>query len=94
MSQTDGMFGALILRERTMRRWSVRDLAAASGVSLHAISRAERGLSDPCLSVALKLAGALGIDLSCLARQETCLNCYWNPPAGFTCNECGRGEPL
>jgi transcriptional regulator with XRE-family HTH domain len=59
-------FGTLVLRARRMRGWTLRDLAAASGVGLNSCSRIERGM-ETYLSSALKLAGTLGINLGALA---------------------------
>jgi transcriptional regulator with XRE-family HTH domain len=86
-------FGALILRGRQARRLSVRDLAAASGVAVNVVSRAERGLADIRLSNALRIAAALGISLDGLADPVPCQRCGGVPPAGFACLDCGRGEP-
>lgn len=63
-------FGALILSARVARGWSIRDLSAHSGVGLNTCSTAERGRNDPRFTSALKLAAALGIDLSALVQPN------------------------
>jgi transcriptional regulator with XRE-family HTH domain len=49
---------------RTKRGWSLRELAAESGVHHMSLYRLESGKLDPQLSTLLKLCRALGITLN------------------------------
>jgi transcriptional regulator with XRE-family HTH domain len=49
---------------RTKRGWSLRELAAESGVHHMSLYRLESGKLDPQLSTLLKLCDALGITLN------------------------------
>jgi transcriptional regulator with XRE-family HTH domain len=63
--------GGRIRTERERRRWSLADLAAASGVSRAMINRVERGESSPTATVLGKLSAAFRISVSTLlARAE------------------------
>lgn len=50
--------------------WTLQQLAAASGVSPSMISQIERGLANPTLAVAYRLANALGLSLSDLVGSS------------------------
>lgn len=56
--RTLAQYGALLRYARQMRGWSLRDLAARSGVSAATISRAERG-HDFQVSVLIRLMDTL-----------------------------------
>jgi transcriptional regulator with XRE-family HTH domain len=58
----------MIEKRRTMREWrdrralSLRELAAASGVSYREVWRLEKGLHPPRPSTRRKIAAALGVE--------------------------------
>ncbi len=85
------VFGTRILRERQSRGWSTRDLASKSGVGISTISRIENARGDTWLSVAIRLAVALGIPFGDLVSTPVCGQCDGHPPPGFICATCGRG---
>lgn len=55
---------------RKQNRLSLEALAAQVGVTKSYLSKVERGLSDPSISTALKLAHALDVDVSRLFSDE------------------------
>ncbi|MEV7782520.1 XRE family transcriptional regulator [Kitasatospora sp. NPDC088351] len=55
---------------RKQNRLSLEALAARVGVTKSYLSKVERGLSDPSISTALKLAHALNVDVSRLFSDE------------------------
>jgi transcriptional regulator with XRE-family HTH domain len=55
---------------RDARGLSLRELAAAAGVSVPMLSQVERGESSPTLAVAAKIAAGLGLSLSQLLRLD------------------------
>ncbi|MER7756461.1 XRE family transcriptional regulator [Kitasatospora sp. NPDC097643] len=55
---------------RTQNRLSLEALAAQVGVTKSYLSKVERGISDPSISTALKLAHALGVDVGRLFSDE------------------------
>ena len=62
-------FGERLKRLRETRGWSQQELADRSGVPYITIYRCERGLhQEPRVSVAAKLARALGVSLDILAN--------------------------
>jgi len=62
-------FGNRLKRLREARGWSQQELADHSGVPYLTIYRCERGLhQEPRVSVAAKLARALGVSLDVLAN--------------------------
>lgn len=84
------VLGKRVKRLRTWRGWSLRDLAAKSGVALNSCSRAERGFALTLVNT-VNLAAALGVEPSALVAPLKCRNCLDIPPAGFTCNGCQAG---
>lgn len=56
--------GERIAAQRTIRNWTLRDLASACDVSFGNLSRIERGLTDMSLSTAQKIADAFGVPLT------------------------------
>ena len=84
------IFGARILRERKRRGWSTRDLQAKAGISTPSlVNRMERGIGEPGLFRAARVAAAFGIPLDDLLAESFCHACDGVPPAGFTCQACG-----
>ena len=62
-------FGERLKRLREARGWSQQELADQSGVPYITIYRCERGLhQEPRVSIAAKLARALGVSLDVLAN--------------------------
>ncbi|WP_052864335.1 helix-turn-helix domain-containing protein [Streptomyces niger] len=61
-----GRIGARVRVERERRRWTLAQLAEASGVSRAMIHRIERGESSPTAVVLGKLSGAFRISVSAL----------------------------
>ena len=94
------VFGARVRRERIARGWSVRELAAKCGISFSTISRTECAISQSvhgrnegiALTNAVAIAKALGVPLAELLTVPDCAACDDLPPAGFTCNQCGRSS--
>jgi len=65
------VLGKNLKRQRTRRGYSLERLAALSGVSRAMIGQIESGKSSPTISLLLKLATALGVELDhLLARQD------------------------
>lgn len=86
------LFGEKVKRERTERDWSIRDLCEkAGGLSPATVHRAEKGTTEVWLSVAARIAVALGTPLGDLVATPVCRQCDGSPPAGFICSACGRG---
>ncbi|MCF6734461.1 helix-turn-helix domain-containing protein [Blastococcus sp. KM273129] len=59
-----------VRRLRKQRGMSLRQLAAATGVSAALLSQVERGATDPSLNTVRKLAAVLGADLATLFAEE------------------------
>lgn len=57
--------------ERIRQRVSMDSLAAKSGLSQPMISYVERGMRNPTLETLLRIAGALGVDLSKLIKRAS-----------------------
>ncbi|BAJ31795.1 MULTISPECIES: XRE family transcriptional regulator [Kitasatospora] len=55
---------------RTQNRLSLEALAAQVGVTKSYLSKVERGLSEPSISTALKIAEALGVEVGRLFSEE------------------------
>ncbi|MER9841339.1 XRE family transcriptional regulator [Mesorhizobium australicum] len=63
--------GRRIRTERTMRDWSLAELAEQSGVSKAMLSTMERGMTSPTAALLVRIAAAFGMTLSTLiARAE------------------------
>lgn len=81
-------FGRRVAQARAEHGWSMRELGERAGIAATAVMYAERGRPHTTLSVATRLAQALGVPLDQLVREPQCVVCDDAPPAGFTCNEC------
>lgn len=57
------MVADTVKRGRLAKGWTLRDLAAASGIALGYISEIERGKKDPSLTTIMALAGALNMQV-------------------------------
>ncbi|MFI5662791.1 helix-turn-helix domain-containing protein [Streptomyces sp. NPDC051684] len=64
------MIGNRIRELRKAQKMTVRELAAAAGVSTGLVSQVERGLTDPSLETLRRLSAALGLPLFDLFRQD------------------------
>jgi len=62
--QSTATVGALLRREREGRGWTLADLAERTGIPQPNLSRLERGLADVRLSTVLRVAQALGTEIS------------------------------
>ena len=62
--------GVTLRKLREERDLSIRALARESGISANALSMIERGRSSPSVSTLYKVAGALGIPITTLFRDE------------------------
>ncbi|RVA02909.1 XRE family transcriptional regulator, partial [Mesorhizobium sp. M7A.F.Ca.CA.002.05.1.1] len=63
--------GRRIHAERTVRDWSLAELAEHSGVSKAMLSTIERGKTSPTAALLVRIASAFGMTLSTLiARAE------------------------
>ncbi len=61
----------LLRSERIRRGFSMYRVAKSSGLSLQMISYVERGERNPTLDTLLRIANALGVDLSKLLKQAS-----------------------
>ena len=62
-------FGEHIRSTRLEKQLTQTELSKLSGVSQNAISAIESGLKEPALSTALKLCGALNIDINIFVKS-------------------------
>ena len=60
--------GARVKQQRTLRRWTLDQLAAASDVSRRMLVNVEQGATNPSVGTLLKLATALGVGLPTLVE--------------------------
>lgn len=88
MSAPAALIGQRLRRARTRAFLSLRELAEKSGVSFTGIQHIEQG-ADGRLSTVAAIAEALGLSMDRLTAPMACTTCDGNPPAGFTCQECG-----
>ncbi|OIH97229.1 XRE family transcriptional regulator [Curtobacterium sp. MCBA15_001] len=63
------LLGERLQHLRTERRWSLTELAEASGVSRAMINRVERGVSSPTATILGRLSGAFGMTISQLLDE-------------------------
>ena len=66
----DASFGARVRSHRQQRRLTIEVLAGRSGISRAALSKIERGERNPTLTVAARVADALGTPLSELLGEN------------------------
>ena len=85
-------FGMHVRAELKSRGWSSRELSRRSGASASTFTRL-KNRQGIALSVAARIADALGKPLGDLIVPATCERCLDRPPAGFTCQACGAGTP-
>lgn len=83
-------FGVRVAAERDRRGWSMRELCAAAQVPMapSTIRRIETG-HEVWLSIAVRVARALGLSLDQAVHPPYCEQCNDMPPEGFTCKACG-----
>ena len=74
--------GALIAQARRERGLTQKELSQALHVSAQAVSKWERGLNFPDLSLLEPLGDCLGLTVSELLRKRSCcgIPCGWRPP--------------
>lgn len=63
--------GVTLRKMREERDLSIRALARESGISANALSMIERGRSSPSVSTLYKVAGALGVPITTLFRDQS-----------------------
>jgi transcriptional regulator with XRE-family HTH domain len=63
-------FKDILKRQRQAGGWTQESLAAAAGLTVHAIRDLEQGKRRPMLATAYKLACALEVSLDVLAADE------------------------
>lgn len=85
-------FGMNVRAELRARGWSSRELSRRSGASPSTFTRTKSG-QGVALAVAVRIAAALDVPLAGLVKPVTCQRCSGRPPAGFTCQACGKGDP-
>lgn len=56
-------FGRALREQRTKRDWTIRQLAAETGVEHHLIGKYELGQINPSLTTIARLAAGLGIGI-------------------------------
>ena len=66
-----GRFGLNVRRIREERAWSQEELADRSGLHRTYISGVERGVRNPTITVAAKIASALGVTLGILLNEPS-----------------------
>ena len=84
-------FGAHLRAALRARGWSRSELAALAGIGAADVTRAANG-SACGLSLAEKIAAALGADLAAMLQPLSCTTCAGTPPEGFACLRCGAGR--
>jgi transcriptional regulator with XRE-family HTH domain len=62
--------GGRLRRLRTDRRWSLRELGAASGLSPGLLSQLERDLTNPSVTTLRRLARSLGVSIFALIPDD------------------------
>jgi transcriptional regulator with XRE-family HTH domain len=60
--------GARVRQERTERRWTLDQLADASGLSRRMVVNVEQGATNPSVGTLLRLSAALGVGLPALVE--------------------------
>ncbi len=80
------LIGARVRHERRERRWTLDQLAAASGVSRRMLVNVEQGSANPSVGTLLRLADALGVGLPALVEPA--------PAKAVTITRSGQGAAL
>jgi DNA-binding XRE family transcriptional regulator len=75
------LFGTIIYRMRTERRWTLEDLGRVSGMNSDWLGVLERGLNVPSLTTILRLADAFGVEAASLVRDVELLRTWKNASA-------------
>ena len=85
------VFGARIHRERIRQGLTFTQLAAKAGLQgTTTLKRIEIAEGQPGLFRAAAVAAVLGLSLDALLAPADCPVCDGLPPAGFTCQACGK----
>lgn len=96
MTGVETTFAAHLKRLRAEQGLTFRQLAEKTGLAFSLIHRAEHG-KGTSLYHAGRIADGLGVPLAAMLEPLTppsCSRCLDHPPAGFTCNTCGKkGQP-
>jgi transcriptional regulator with XRE-family HTH domain len=92
MSDLVVSIGANIRARREAAGLTQTVLSQAAGTSRAHLSQLETGNapSSPSLGTLDKLAGVLGCKVADLLYEPVCMTCRDRPPAGFSCNNCGK----
>lgn len=78
--------GARVKHERQSRRWTLDQLADATGVSRRQLVHLEQGTTNPSIGLLLKVSAALGVGLPALVEPPE--------PASLQVTRCGGGAVL
>jgi hypothetical protein len=70
----------------------MRELCAKAGVAAPSTIKRCEDNGTVSLSLAIRLAAALGVSMDGLGDDAGCWTCGGSPPRHFTCNECGAGR--
>jgi transcriptional regulator with XRE-family HTH domain len=89
MSTTSETFTRRVGRARGQHGWTVRALAAKSGVAESTVAKILSRNGEVSLTNAVALAGALGLSVDAMTAPSDCVTCEGIPPPGHTCNSCG-----
>ncbi len=71
-SATPANLAQNLRRLREVRGWTQQQLAQKSGVPRPTVAHLESGDGNPTLSIAVRIAGALGVALETLVQGQTC----------------------
>ena len=78
--------GARVKQERQARRWTLDQLATATGVSRRAVVNVEQGAANPSVGTLLRIGDALGVGLPALVEPPR--------PKPVKVTRCGEGAAL
>jgi len=84
------IIGTNVRMKRKAAGLSTQELSSTASVSRSGLTLLEGGSvrNLPSLTTLVKLADALGCELTDLLRGPSCERCWDSPPAGFSCNGC------